>query len=630
MSVKKARIFCIMRRSSPSAASPPVDEATLRGEPKQMKELLHDRLLVGAVFYEPPRRRKPFTAGLQHRFYKDSSLEAHWHAEHRREHAIVTAEAKAAIVTRKMLREMQLIRRLQDKLIRQQGRHLHAGETLIAATLIQSAVRGQRARRRLHDAQKLRALRVIRKVFARYVERKRRRAAAEQAAGWSVRQRLAKLEAIPFLRCRMAATSIQSVWRLAASRQLMARRRTVRDVSTQFVEAVIAFATADFIHQRVRHIVAASLIQRSWRRTLRRIRAMEARYEWQEVKSIASTLDKACKSAPLNKRRHSPDKRFRGLRHEKSSKSPLTTGVGGKKSPNIVDVQRGSTESSSSARCAPTTPTKVTNACLRANKPASKPGRKPLRSAKTNEAENFEANEARKISPRRRQMPVLSRVLKAGREEANKGASPRTKNSSEKSFEKYAGDKPCRVVVDIPVTLDKVDLDHQVENPNAQLSCSRTKAESKQMLDSTIRSPNPPDVGPSARSLGLQSFRRSIGLAGNSPTDDEQTVYDDSCSMLEASLTAAQPASHLPAMQPRTTVEADGASQQHSSTLAQLAQSETAEDGSTVDAMSAIELSMPDLSIPKTGVSALQAEVSHDYTDDYEDDYEDEFSSEEG
>lgn len=599
--------------------------------PKQnMKALLHDRFLVGEVYYEPPRRRKPFTAGLQHRFYKDSSLEAHRHAEHRRKHAVVIAEAKAANVTRKMLREMKQIRHLQDKLTRQQGHHLQAGETLFAATLIQSVWRGRRARRRVRDAQMLRALRVIRKVILRHVEKKRRSAATARGVGLSVRERLAKLEAVPFLRCRVAATSIQSLWRLAVRRLQLRRRRIVRDVSNQLVEAAIAFATAHSIRQRVLPSVAASCIQRSWRRTLHRIHAMESRCEWQRVKATSSTLDKDCDSAPLNRKRHAHDKRVRGLRNENSATSPLTACTIGKKSSSIANAQRGPAESSTMARCATIQPSKVANVGSRTYRQAPRPGRKPLRSAKINEADNFQANEARNISPRRRQMPVLSRGLKADRDELTKDLQRSTKNIRDKIYEKNAGDRPCRVVADFPAHLDKVDLKRLAEDAVTQLSCSGANAESRQVQGSIISSPNPPDVGPSTRSLGLQSFRLSIGLAGNSPIQDVPAVRDDHHSINEISPAPHQAASHLSAMQPRETVEADETSQQLSSTLAQLAQVSGADDESLVEAPSAMDLSTPDLSVPKAAESPMQAEVSHDYTDDYEEDYEDDFSSEEG
>ncbi|KAJ8598214.1 hypothetical protein CTAYLR_005514 [Chrysophaeum taylorii] len=253
--------------------------------------LLHDKLMVGSAYYEPARRRVPrkFSTQLESRFFEDASMSSHRRSTRRKLLARENSEVRVAEITRALHREMLEVRRLQDALAQAQGQHLEAETTLVGATMLQCAWRGRDARVKLKTLVEVRAIGLIGKYILRYLNKKRQKNAAcvfqSHARVWKARR-----DAFARIVARNAATVVQTKWRVYSGSKVARHLRTLALAAREVVTNVMTFAKARLFQRLVLPSVAATSIQRRWRRLERRRRALELRMRQQRAANVAMRL----------------------------------------------------------------------------------------------------------------------------------------------------------------------------------------------------------------------------------------------------------------------------------------------------------------------------------------------------
>jgi hypothetical protein len=263
---------------------------------------LHDHHLAAQqlVSMGPPRRSHHFSSEIKATgFYADGSLHRATVVREKRAHRTKLSSAIQDIMKAQLDEDSVAIRNMEQKMLRKQRRRAMRTMRELAAVYIQSFWRGCRTRHQLNEARWQEAYKLIQWNLNILVLRYRKNKAAtifQKHARQSIAIRLKQKRHAEV----NLALVLQSCLRGKFARVYARGRLTVRGTAKQCVLSSVMYATARTFQRKILPHLAASLIQRRYRRHVRRRKVAELRRRQQAHRNRVNMTRKFSKQTVSN------------------------------------------------------------------------------------------------------------------------------------------------------------------------------------------------------------------------------------------------------------------------------------------------------------------------------------------
>ena len=229
-----------------------------------------------------------FSRKLDGKFYANHSLESVALTKWRAQLGFKKSQERWRELCEKMEREARLVRSLQEALALRQGQKLTEKAASFGALLVQSQWRRKGGLRKLKVLRGRKAIEVIRAYVVRYVAKKRLEKAIALAQKAARRQKALR-ERRRRERLLKAAIRAQAAYRQTRAKTEALRRRALRRTAAFMYRVATAFAKATLSQRYALPRVAATAIQRRWRRRQRRLQTLQLRHHHHRARFMSNT-----------------------------------------------------------------------------------------------------------------------------------------------------------------------------------------------------------------------------------------------------------------------------------------------------------------------------------------------------
>ena len=240
---------------------------------KELEALLEGPVPEGYIYAAESDHR--FTRWLaKYGMYQNTTIFASSEKQRRWEIILERRVEKMEMMSKRIQREALHMEKIQAKLARMQRVKLMALARNAASTVIGSRWRMVRARMQVMERRRKKAGRFLANFVAYRLTKRRRAKAATRIQLWFLRGRIQSIVRIKrrFLR---AAIMLQTWLRGTRTRQIFLWKRSIAVTATSFIEKVLVFGFARAHQCLMCPHHATNIIQRKFRRHLRRRRAAE-------------------------------------------------------------------------------------------------------------------------------------------------------------------------------------------------------------------------------------------------------------------------------------------------------------------------------------------------------------------